>query len=122
MKTEHPKADVHFLLRKQQDMTNKRDNKFTQEEYDEIIKEYQEKTDEELLDVIRKYSVQLGRPPIKADVPASEYIKDRLGPWPRILEKAGVKEISPTYERKITRRKIKRELRRKKYISKENTE
>lgn len=111
-----------FLLRKQQDMTNKRDSRFTREEYEQIIEEYQNKSDEELLDVIRSYSAQLGRPPIKAEVPAAEYIKDRLGPWPRALERAGVKEVSPTYERKIMRRKIKREARRLKHIYKGNIE
>lgn len=49
-------------------------------------------TDEQLLEYVRGIAQQLGRAPKKAEVVGFSYIKNRFGPWPRMLEKAGLKE------------------------------
>ncbi|MGI6211041.1 MAG: homing endonuclease associated repeat-containing protein [Anaerovoracaceae bacterium] len=66
-------------------------------------------TDEELLGLIREANEQLGRPPKKSDIPGFQAFKNRFGPWPRLLEKAGVKEPSPT---KLRREQAKRNKRK----------
>lgn len=48
-------------------------------------------SDEELLRYVQDIAQTLGKLPQKADVPGCCYIKQRLGSWPRILEKAGLK-------------------------------
>ena len=48
-------------------------------------------SDEELLRYVQDIAHTLGRRPRKADVPGCCYIKQRLGSWPRTLEKAGLK-------------------------------
>lgn len=80
---------------------------YTEKQLEEIVYEYSQKTDEELLDVVRKYTEELGRVPKREEVPGSRYIKSRFGPWPRVLERAGVKEPSPVYERRAKARKEK---------------
>ena len=62
-------------------------------------------TDEELLQIIRDKTEELGRLPIKRDVPDHSLIKARFGPWPRALEAAGVKEVSAVYLNRINRKK-----------------
>ena len=47
--------------------------------------------DDELLQIVRDKAFELGRPPKKSEVIGFVYIKSRLGPWPRVLEKAGLK-------------------------------
>ncbi len=49
-------------------------------------------TDEQLLEYIRSCSKRLGHIPRKREIEGYTYIKNRLGPWPRVLEKAGLKE------------------------------
>ena len=62
-----------------------------------VIAKYKLMSDEELLDVLRQKAVELGRLPIKNDVECAEYFKQRFGPWPRILEQAGLKPVSETH-------------------------
>lgn len=86
--------------------------KYTQQQLEEIVYIYSGKTDEELCEIVRTYARKLGRTPKKDEVPGSRYIKSRLGPWPRVLEKAGVKEVSKVYERRAEARKEKRKKQR----------
>ncbi|OQA08095.1 MAG: hypothetical protein BWY65_01622 [Firmicutes bacterium ADurb.Bin373] len=55
---------------------------------------YRTESDEQIYQRLRCLAEKLGRPPTKADVPGFDYIKSRLGSWPRILEQAGVKPVS----------------------------
>ena len=55
---------------------------------------YRTESDEQIYQRLRCLADKLGRPPTKADVPGFDYIKSRLGSWPRILEQAGLKPVS----------------------------
>ncbi len=59
----------------------------------EYIKRYKKESDEQLFQYLRDIANELGRIPKKSEVPAFGYIKSRLGNWPRILEKAGIKPV-----------------------------
>ncbi len=61
--------------------------------YREYIKRYKKESDEQLYQYLRDIADELGRIPKKSEVPAFGYIKSRLGSWPRILEKAGIKPV-----------------------------
>jgi len=58
---------------------------------------------------------ELGRLPGKLDFSNEEImaIKDAFGPWPRALEKAGLKLVPAAY---ILRRKLRQEKRRKRRL------
>lgn len=58
----------------------------------EFARTHKRYTDEELLQYLRNCAVELGHTPLKKEVPGFTYLKSRLGPWPRVLEKAGLKE------------------------------
>ena len=60
----------------------------------EFAKLHKKDSDEELLEYLKSCTKKLGRRPNKADVVGYTYIKSRLGPWNRILERAGLKEKS----------------------------
>ena len=60
----------------------------------EFARLHKSDTDEELIAYLVKCSRELGRCPKKEDVIGHTYLKQRLGPWPRILERAGLKEKS----------------------------
>lgn len=60
----------------------------------EFAKTHKRDTDEELIAYLVKCSKELGRCPKKEDITGHTYLKQRLGPWPRILERAGLKEKS----------------------------
>ncbi len=49
---------------------------------------------------------EMGRLPVKSDFDAVTLsrIKAFLGPWPRALEKAGLKEISPERKKEISQK------------------
>jgi hypothetical protein len=64
-------------------------------------------TDEELLQYLRDMAKEQGRTPRKHDVPGFTYVKSRFGPWPRVLEKAGLKEIKEKKSRRKDRKKRK---------------
>ncbi len=55
------------------------------------------KTENALL-LLQKKHQELGRVPQKSDFTGEEvcFIKQKLGPWPRALEKAGLKSVHPT--------------------------
>lgn len=66
-----------------------------------VEQKYQTMSDEELLDLIRKRTEELGHPPRKEDMEGVRVLKNRFGPWPRLLERAGVKEPSERRKRKL---------------------
>lgn len=59
---------------------------------------------------------ELGRLPEKADITGYQLIKSRFGPWPRVLEKAGLK---PPTQRKTMREKREATRRRRKEYKKQ---
>lgn len=65
---------------------------------------YEQETDEQVFARLRRQAEDLGRPPKRTEVPASDYLKTRFGPWPRILEKAGLKEISQRRLEKLAKK------------------
>lgn len=77
-------------------------------EADTYVKIYIKETDEELCERLRKLFKELGRLPKKEDMPGAYYVKKRLGPWPRALEKAGLKPVSAKVEQKRERYKEKK--------------
>jgi hypothetical protein len=62
---------------------------------EEFAKDHRKDTDEQLLRYLRDCAAKLGHIPNKHDVEGFMYIKSRFGPWPRVLERAGLKEIRP---------------------------
>ena len=56
------------------------------------------KSKEKAVELLRQKAEKLGRIPKKADFEPIEisHIKAYLGPWPRALEYAGLKEAKPT--------------------------
>lgn len=71
------------------------------EEEKRVTELYRQMSDEELLNEIRKKTEELGHPPRKEDMAGVRILKSRFGPWPRLLERAGVKPISEARKRKI---------------------
>lgn len=72
-------------------------------------KRYVLKDEAQAIQLLRDKAQQLNRTPEKHDfdnVLACK-IKARLGPWPRALEKAGLKQVSQTYLDKKARQKEK---------------
>ena len=65
-----------------------------QEKEAEFARLHKSDTDEELIAYLVKCSKELGRCPKKEDIIGHTYLKKRFGPWPRILERAGLKEKS----------------------------
>lgn len=72
---------------------------------------------EKALTMLYEKNACLGRLPVKSDFQYDEacYIKQILGPWPRALERAGLKEVSKSYIDKKVRAKQRRRQKRKKY-------
>ena len=69
------------------------------------------------LSLLRDKAEQLGRLPKRSDFSGSEvcFIKQKLGPFPRALEKAGLKEaqkISSVEKNRIKRMRRKKELKK----------
>lgn len=60
----------------------------------QLMDRYEKMSDEELFDILRKEAEKLGKIPTKMDIEGAFYFKHRFGPWPRVLEQAGVKPIS----------------------------
>lgn len=71
------------------------------EEEKRALERYRRMSDEELLDEVRKKAEELGHPPRKEDMAGVRILKSRFGPWPRLLERAGVKPISEARKKKI---------------------
>ena len=57
---------------------------------------YEEMSDEEVLHLLRVHAARLDHLPAKHEIPDADYYRKRFGPWPRVLEKAGLKPPSPT--------------------------
>lgn len=91
---------------------------FSDKEIMKAQRKYAKMSDEELCEMIRKKTQELGRTPRVGEIPAARDIKRRLGAWPRVLEKAGVKEPSEKYLRRVEARKVKK-LKRKEAYQKE---
>ena len=86
----------------------------TDEEVLAAVEAYMKMTDEELLEMIRVKTEELGHVPTKHDIPGAFYIKSRFGPWPRVLEAAGVKEVtSDRVKRSMARREKRNRLKEK---------
>ena len=76
-------------------MKNIADNLQTlQKQETEFARTHKSDTDDELIAYLVKCSKELGRCPKKEDIIGHTYLKQRFGPWPRILERAGLKEKS----------------------------
>ena len=94
-----------------------------QEEEKRVEELYKQMSDEELLDLVRKRTEELGRPPKKEEMVGVRVLKNRFGPWPRLLERAGVKEPTEARVRKVeaqVNRKIQKKQNRKKKASQPN--
>ena len=68
---------------------NKRRDAYDQEHEFTVL--HAADSDEALLQYVRSVAEQLGRLPSKKEVVGASLLKCRLGPWPRMLEKAGLK-------------------------------
>ena len=74
----------------------------------EVRAPYKEMTDEELLQLVRDFTEENGREPRQADVLYDRELKQRFGPWNRMLEQAGTRPVAQSYLDKQQRRKEKR--------------
>ena len=94
-------------------MDLKREMPYLNEEERALYSRLEQLTDEEIMRLIRARTAQLGRLPTKYDIPGADYLKKRFGPWPRILERAGVKPVSETKQRRQEASRQKRNKSRK---------
>lgn len=67
-----------------------------------LLSKYQQMSDEDLLEVIRQKAEELGHRPLKSEMELTWYLKERFGPWPRMLERAGLKSASKSHQRRKT--------------------
>lgn len=75
----------------------------------ELRQPYRALSDEELLQLVRDFTEENGREPMQADVLYDRELKERFGPWTRMLERAGTRPVAQSYLDKKRRRKEKRE-------------
>ncbi len=75
----------------------------------ELRQPYRALSDEELLQLVRDFAKENGREPMQADVLYDRELKERFGPWSRMLERAGTRPVAQSYLDKKRRRKEKRE-------------
>ena len=75
----------------------------------ELRQPYRTLSDEELLQLVRDFTEENGREPMQADVLYDRELKERFGPWTRMLERAGTRPVAQSYLDKKRRRKEKRE-------------
>ena len=75
----------------------------------ELRMPYKKMTDEELLQLVRDFTKENGREPMQADVLYDRELKQRFGPWNRMLERAGTRPVAQSYLDKKRRRKEKRQ-------------
>ena len=61
----------------------------------EFARNHRYDTDDELIGYLKDCAKKLGRCPKKNEIIGHTFLKQRLGPWPRIMERAGLKEKSP---------------------------
>ena len=64
--------------------------------------------DAELLQLVRDFTMEYGREPMRKDVLYDRELKKRFGPWTRMLEKAGTRPVSENYLEDKKRRREKR--------------
>ena len=74
----------------------------------EVRAPYKEMTDEELLQLVRDFTEENGREPVRKDVLYDRELKKRFGPWTRMLEKAGTRPVAEHYLEGKKRRREKR--------------
>lgn len=65
-----------------------------------LLSKYQQMSDEALLAVVQQKAEELGRRPLKSEMELTWYLKERFGPWTRMLEKAGLKSPSKTRQQR----------------------
>ena len=90
------------------DVIRRKNGQYEAEDEQLFLASFRELTDEEVFAFIKGAKELLGRLPVKADIPAFYALKQRFGPWPRMLEKAGVKPLSETKIRREKAKKAKR--------------
>ena len=73
----------------------------------ELRQPYRALSDEELLQLVRDFTKENGREPMQADVLYDRELKERFGPWTRMLERAGTRPVAQSYLDKKRRRKEK---------------
>ena len=77
-----------------------------------LCEPYTKMSDEELLQLVRDFTMEYGREPMRKDVLYDRELKKRFGPWTRMLEKAGTRPVSEYYlEGKKRRRENARVIR-----------
>lgn len=74
----------------------------------ELRQPYRTLSDEELLQLVRDFVAENNRLPERSDLIYDTVLKERFGPWGRMLEKAGVKEVAHSYLERRRRRQEKR--------------
>lgn len=79
-----------------------------------MIEIYERMTDEEIFQFVRNTADELGRIPTKNDLLCPWYLKERFGPWPRFMEKAGVKQVSERRKKKLEEMELKKRRTNKK--------
>ncbi len=67
-------------------------NSLWQRESEKFTREHAQDTSEELLALLKDCAEKLGRTPTKQDFYGSALLKERFGPWPKVLIAAGLKE------------------------------
>ena len=60
----------------------------------ELRQPYRALSDEELLQLVRDFTEENGREPMQADVLYDRELKERFGPWTRMLERAGTRPVA----------------------------
>ena len=65
-------------------------------------------SDEELLQLVRDFTMEYGREPTRKDVLYDRELEKRFGPWTRMLEKAGTRPVAEHYLEGKKRRREKR--------------
>ena len=75
----------------------------------EVAAPYRKLSDEELLQLVRDFVAENNRMPERCDLLYDTVLKERFGPWGRMLERSGVKEVAQPYLDRRRRRKEKRE-------------
>ena len=74
---------------------------------------YESMTDDQVLAVLQQQAAGLDHVPAKYEIPDAAYFKRRFGPWPRVLERAGLKPVSERKERRREADRKKRQVSRK---------
>ena len=74
-----------------------------------LCEPYTKMSDEELLQLVRDFTMEYGREPMRKDVLYDRELKKRFGPWTRMLEKAGTRPVAEHYLEGKKRRREKRE-------------